>query len=56
MIVTTKTTISFKMPDEYKQMAMYGKENPDWKKKESTLFTSYIKEQFYSVELNGGEE
>ena len=38
MIVTTKTTISFKMPDEYKQMVMYGKENPDWKKTESTLF------------------
>ena len=55
MIVSTKTTLSFKMPDEYKQMVQYEKENPDWKKHETTLFISFTKEQAYSVELKDGD-
>lgn len=51
MIVTTKTTIAFELPKEYKQAVEYGEENPDWVRTEDTIAISYSQAQTYRVEL-----
>lgn len=57
MIVTTKTTIGFKMPEEYKQALKFGEEHKDWIKSEDTVYIAYKTEKMYSVELSeDGEE
>ena len=57
MIVTTKTTVGFKMPEEYKQALKFGEEHKDWIKSEDTMYIAYKNEKTYSVELKeDGEE
>ena len=54
MVITTKTTISFKIPDEYEKAVKF-KEQHDWKEDViSSQWIIFTKEAIYSVE--GGEQ
>ncbi len=51
MIVIDKTTVVFKMPEEYKRALKFGEEYKDWIRSEDTMFMTFKNEKAYSVEL-----
>ena len=51
MIVINKTTIGFKLPEEYKHALKFGEEHKDWIKSEDTMYMTFKNEKTYSVEL-----
>ena len=55
MIVTTRTIVSFKLPEEYVNAVDFERRS-DWFKSEDTQFISFTNSQTYIVELKGGEE
>lgn len=54
MVITTKTTISFKIPDEWKLAETFKEQHPDWKEHCTTMMISYSKQSTYAV-VNGAE-
>lgn len=50
MIITTKTVISFKVPDEYQAAEQFKAKNPDWTENVTTQYIGYIKQETYAVE------
>lgn len=50
MLITTKTVISFRIPDEYQAAERFKEQNPDWVESETTQYVGFIKEETYSVE------
>lgn len=45
MIITTKTTVAFKVPNEYKQAIEFMKEHPNWKDESDTNTLRYTNVQ-----------
>lgn len=50
MLITTKTVISFRIPEEYKAAEKFKADNPDWVESETTQYVGFVKESTYAVE------
>ena len=51
MIITTKTAISFKVPEEYQLAYKFKAQHPDWVESATTEFICYKKSNTYAVEM-----
>ncbi len=54
MIITTKTTVAFKVPNEHKRAIEFMKEHPNWKDESDSNTWRYTNVQ--SVFTNGSQE
>ena len=50
MLITTKTVISFRIPEEYQAAEKFKEQNPDWTENVTTQYIGYVKQETYSVE------
>lgn len=55
MLITTKTVISFHIPDEYQAAEKFKADNPDWVESVTSQYIGYIKQETYAVEMKEGE-
>ena len=51
MIITNKSTISFRLSDEYNIAYQFKEQHPDWRECVSSNYIGYTKEVTYSVEM-----
>lgn len=56
MLITTKTVISFKVPDEYQAAERFKEQHPDWTEDVTTQYIGYAKESTYAVEAKEDSE
>ena len=56
MLITTKTVISFHIPDEYQAAEKFKADNQDWVESETTQYIGYAKESTYAVEAKEDSE
>lgn len=50
MIITTKTVISFRIPQEYCFAEKFKVQNPDWHESVSSQYIAFVHESTYAVE------
>jgi len=50
MLITTKTVISFKVPDECQAAEKFKADNPDWVESVTSQYIGFVKESTYAVE------
>ena len=50
MLITTKTVISFHIPEEYQAAERFKEQNPDWVESVTSQYIGYIKQETYAVE------
>ena len=50
MLITNKTVISFRIPDEYKMAVKFKANNPDWVESVTSQYIGFVKQETYSVE------
>ena len=50
MLITTKTVISFKVPEEYQAAERFKANNPDWIESVTSQYVGFVKESTYAVE------
>ena len=55
MLITTKTVISFHIPDEYRAAERFKEQNPDWIESETTQYIGFELQETYAVEMKEGE-
>ena len=56
MLITTKTVISFRIPDEYKMAVKFKADNPDWVESVTSQYVGYVKQETYAVEAKEDSE
>lgn len=50
MLITTKTVISFRIPDEYKMAVKFKADNHDWVESVTSQYIGFVRQETYSVE------
>ena len=55
MLITTKTVISFRVPDEYQAAEKFKANNPDWVESVTTQYIGFVRQETYSVETREGD-
>lgn len=55
MTVITDTRIIFDNQTEYLDALKFARENPEWRKEDSTVTTAFIKRDYYSLEITRSE-
>lgn len=50
MLITNKTVISFRIPDEYQAAEKFKADNPDWVESVTSQYVGFVKQETYSVE------
>lgn len=50
MLITTKTVISFHIPDEYQAAERFKANNHDWVESVTSQYVGFIKQETYAVE------
>ena len=50
MLITTKTVISFTIPDEYQLLERFKAKHPDWIESVTTQYIGYEWQETYAVE------
>ena len=56
-MVTTKTTITFRIPDEYILAQRFATHHPDWTEHCGSGYVGYTRQEMYAVDLEKeGEE
>lgn len=56
MMITTKTTISFHIPDEYVLSEKFNAQHPDWIKSCASDWIGFTKQETYAVDVKDGEK
>lgn len=56
MMVTTKTTISFSIPDEYILAQKFSAQHSDWIEHCGSGYVGYTRQDTYAVDLEEGEQ
>ena len=56
MLITNKTVISFKIPDEYQAAVKFKEQNPDWVETVTSQYIGFVKESTYAVEAKEDSE
>lgn len=50
MLITTKTVISFRIPDEYQAAEKFKANNPDWVESVASQYIGFVRQETYAVE------
>ena len=50
MLITTKTVISFRIPDEYQLLERFKAQHPDWIESDTTQYVGFVRQETYAVE------
>lgn len=50
MLITTKTVISFRIPEEYQAAEKFKANNPDWVESVTSQYVGFVRQETYSVE------
>ena len=50
MLITNKTVISFKIPDEYQAAERFKANNPDWVESVTSQYIGFVRQETYAVE------
>lgn len=56
MLITNKTVISFRIPDEYQAAERFKEQNPDWTEDVTTQYIGFVKQETYAVETKEGRK
>ena len=56
MLITTKTVISFKVPEEYQAAVKFKADNPDWVESVTTQYIGFEWQETYAVETKEDSE
>ena len=56
MLITTKTVISFRIPEEYQAAEKFKEQNPDWTENVTTQYIGFVKQETYAVETKEDSE
>lgn len=56
MLITTKTVISFHIPDEYQAAERFKANNHDWVESVTSQYVGFIKQETYVVEPQESED
>lgn len=56
MLITTKTVISFHIPEEYQAAEKFKADNPDWIESETSQYVGYVRQVTYAVETKEDSE
>ena len=56
MLITTKTVISFKIPEEYQAAERFKEQNPDWVESVTSQYIGLMMQETYSVEMREDSE
>lgn len=56
MIITTKTVISFHIPDEYQAAERFKAQHPDWVESDTTQYVGFVRQETYAVETKEDSE
>ena len=56
MLITTKTVISFRIPEEYQADEKFKEQNPDWTENVTTQYIGFVKQETYAVETKEDSE
>ena len=51
MMITTKSTISFLIPDEYLLAQRFAAQHPDWSKTVTSQWVGYTRQDTYAVDV-----
>lgn len=55
MIIIDKSTIGYKIPEEFQYAVDFEKEHPDWKRSDTTQMISFTHEGYYDIPLKKKE-
>lgn len=50
MLITNKTVISFRIPDEYQAAEKFKADNPDWTESVTSQYVGFVRQETYAVE------
>ena len=50
MLITNKTVISFRIPDEYQAAERFKANNPEWVESVTSQYIGFVKQETYAVE------
>ena len=56
MLITTKTVISFKIPEEYQAAERFKANNPDWVESVTSQYVGFVRQETYAVETKEDSE
>jgi len=56
MLITTKTVISFKVPDEYQAAERFKAQHPDWTENVTSQYIGFEWQETYAVEAKEDTE
>lgn len=56
MLITTKTVISFRIPEEYQAAEKFKAQHPDWTESVTTQYVGYVRQVTYAVETKEDSE
>lgn len=49
MLITTKTVISFRIPEEYQAAERFKANNPDWVESVTSQYVGFVRQETYAV-------
>lgn len=49
MLITTKTVISFRIPEEYQAAEKFKANNPDWVETVTSQYVGFVRQETYAV-------
>lgn len=50
-MVTTKTTITFHLPDEYVLALKFSAQHPDWVEQCDSMYIGFTKQNMYAIDV-----
>lgn len=50
MLITNKTVISFRIPEEYQAAEKFKANNPDWVESVTSQYIGFVRQETYSME------
>ena len=55
MMVTTKTTVTFHIPEEYVLALRFSAQHPDWIERCDSMCVGFTKQHTYTIDAEGSE-
>ena len=56
MLITTKTVVSFRIPEECQAAERFKADNPDWVESDTSQYVGFVKQETYAVETKEDSE
>ena len=56
MLISNKTVISFRIPNEYQAAERFKEQHPDWVESVTVQYVWFVRQEAYSVEMREDSE